>query len=71
VTASDLDLTTPQIERSLNLREARRRAERDTIELALSQSEGNISKAAGLLGVSRPTLYDLLEEHGLSAPAAR
>ena len=71
VTASDLDLATPQIERSLNLREARRRAERDTIELALSQSEGNISKAAGLLGVSRPTLYDLLEEHGLSAPAAR
>jgi two-component system NtrC family response regulator len=66
VTAGDLDLAAPEAERSLNLREARRRAERNAIELALSEAEGNISKTAGLLGVSRPTLYDLLDEHGLS-----
>jgi two-component system NtrC family response regulator len=68
VTAGDLDLAQPQTERPLNLRETRKRAERETIELALSEAEGNISKAAGLLGISRPTLYDLLEEHGFSAP---
>ncbi len=68
VTAGDLDLAQPEAERSLNLREARKRAERKTIELALSEVEGNISKAAGRLGVSRPTLYDLLAEHGFSAP---
>jgi two-component system NtrC family response regulator len=68
VMAGDLDLAQPEMERSLNLREARKRAERGTIELALSEAEGNISKTAGLLGISRPTLYDLLEEHGFSAP---
>jgi len=47
VTAGDLDLAQPEAERSLNLREARKRAERKTIELALSEVEGNISKAAG------------------------
>jgi len=67
VTAADLDLVAPASEPSLNLREARRRAERETIELALSQASGNIAKAAGLLGVSRPTLYDLMDEHGLAA----
>ncbi len=66
VTASDLDLAAPAAERSLNLREARRRAERDVVELALSEAEGNISRAASLLGISRPTLYDLLDEHGLA-----
>jgi two-component system NtrC family response regulator len=70
VTAGDLDLAQPEAPRSLDLREARARAERETIELALAEAAGNISKAAGLLGVSRPTLYDLLAEHGLSVPRA-
>jgi two-component system NtrC family response regulator len=68
VTAADLDLAQPETDRSLNLRDARKRAERETITLALAEAEGNISKAAGLLGVSRPTLYDLLDEHGISTP---
>jgi two-component system NtrC family response regulator len=67
VTAADLDLAPVETERSLSLREARKSAERETIALALAEADGNISKAAGLLGVSRPTLYDLLEEHGFSA----
>ncbi|HEX4081209.1 MAG TPA: PEP-CTERM-box response regulator transcription factor [Rhizomicrobium sp.] len=70
VTAGDLDLGQPEAVRSLDLREARARAERETIELALAEAAGNISKAAGLLGVSRPTLYDLLSEHGLGVPRA-
>jgi len=69
VTAPDLDLAGTAVGPSLNLRDARRRAEREVIEQALLQSEGNISKTAGLLGVSRPTLYDLLGEHGLARPA--
>jgi len=66
VSARDLDLTAPEAVRTLDLREARRRAERDAIETALAQAEGNISRAAKLLGVSRPTLYDLVQEHGIS-----
>jgi two-component system NtrC family response regulator len=69
VTAADLDLTSVSPGPSLNLRDARRRAERDVIEQALLLSEGNISKTAAILGVSRPTLYDLLGEHGLARPA--
>jgi two-component system NtrC family response regulator len=65
---ADLELGEPLTARPLNLREARARVERDTIELALAEASGNISKAAGLLGVSRPTLYDLLGQHGLSVP---
>ncbi|MGH6878045.1 MAG: PEP-CTERM-box response regulator transcription factor [Rhizomicrobium sp.] len=68
VTAADLDLGEPEVERTLNLREARRRTERETIALALAEAAGNISKAAGLLGVSRPTLYDLMDELGLPGP---
>jgi two-component system NtrC family response regulator len=37
------------------------------IRVALTKSYGNISKAADLLGVTRPTLYDLLNKYGLSA----
>ena len=66
VTAADLDLASTEDGRSFDLRLARRRADIDAINLALGESGGNLSKAAKLLGVSRPTLYDLLEEHGLS-----
>jgi two-component system NtrC family response regulator len=39
------------------------------IQRALARSDGRLSAAARLLGVSRPTLYTLLEAHGLSASA--
>ncbi|MGI9249336.1 MAG: helix-turn-helix domain-containing protein [Woeseiaceae bacterium] len=35
--------------------------------MALTKSYGNISKASELLGITRPTLYDLLSKYGLSA----
>jgi two-component system NtrC family response regulator len=48
-----------------NLRQARTRAERQAIVGALAIAEGNISKCAELLGVSRPTLYDLMEKYDM------
>ena len=47
----------------LNLRSAREAADRVAIRRAMTQSEGNISHAAKLLGISRPTLYDLLKQY--------
>ena len=68
VTAADLQLTPGEEEpESLNLREVRQRAESKAIRVALAKSYGNISKAAELLGITRPTLYDLLNKYGLSA----
>jgi two-component system NtrC family response regulator len=49
----------------LNLREARDGAERREVARALARANGNLSKAADLLGISRPTLYDLLNRFGL------
>ena len=52
---------------SLNLREVRQHAESKAIRVALTKCFGNISKAAEMLGVTRPTLYDLLSKYGMSA----
>jgi two-component system NtrC family response regulator len=68
VTSLDLGLGVPDVEGPVEtLREARDRAERNAILTALSANEGNISKAAKSLGVSRPTLYDLLRQHNLKS----
>ena len=70
VTARDLGLDNVEEEPiSLNLREVRQRAESKAIRVALMKNFGNISRAAELLGVTRPTLYDLLNKYGLSAEA--
>jgi two-component system NtrC family response regulator len=71
VEAADLELTDAAVGPvELDLRAARMQAERRVIQLALRQSNGVISTAAKLLGVSRPTLYTLLEEHGIEAVPA-
>ena len=49
------------------LREAREQVEREMIKGAIASSKGNIAKAAEELGISRPTLYDLMRKHGISA----
>ena len=49
----------------LTIREAREAAEYRVIRRALSITENNISKAAKLLAISRPTLHDLLKKHGI------
>ena len=70
VGAGDLDLAgEPEAETAevLNLKSARERADRTVIRHALARSEGNISNSAKLLGISRPTLYDLLKQYDLHA----
>ena len=66
ITAEDLDLETEE-EDSLpvNLKSARELADRRAIRQALARSENNISNTAKLLGISRPTLYDLMKQYGL------
>ena len=67
ITAADLELAAgPEDLAAFDLRTARARAEREVIQRALARSDGRLSTAARLLGVSRPTLYTLLEAHGLS-----
>ena len=47
------------------LKEAREALERDMVQHALKQHSGNITAAANSLGVSRPTLYELMEKLGI------
>jgi two-component system NtrC family response regulator len=68
ITAADLDLDPAAAGEEalpLNLKAAREAADRRCIRQALARSENNISNAAKLLGISRPTLYDLLKQYGL------
>ena len=51
----------------LNIKSAREKADRKVIRHALARSEGNISSTAKMLGISRPTLYDLLKQYDLQA----
>lgn len=67
LTPEDLDLDdteTPQ--EPFNLREVREWAERQAIQRAMSISDNNVSRTADLLGVTRPTLYNLMKKHNLA-----
>ncbi len=61
----DLDLPGAEGTMSVNLRAAREQADRRAIRQALARTENNISGAAKLLGISRPTLYDLMKQYDL------
>ncbi|MDB5841186.1 MAG: prsR [Herminiimonas sp.] len=66
ITGEDLGLQSPGASGEyLNLRQVREEAEYKAMVKALARSDGNIVKAAELLGVSRPTLYDLMSRHGI------
>ncbi|MYN09183.1 PEP-CTERM-box response regulator transcription factor [Pseudoduganella aquatica] len=63
------DLGLPEVEaqavENIDLRQARDAAEYKVMIKALARVDGNILRAAELLGVSRPTLYDLMSHHGI------
>jgi two-component system NtrC family response regulator len=66
IAAEDLDLKSPEHDGlPVNLKAAREAADRTVIRKALAQADGNISSTAKLLGISRPTLYDLLKQYGM------
>ncbi|MDH5392204.1 MAG: PEP-CTERM-box response regulator transcription factor [Gammaproteobacteria bacterium] len=67
ITAEDLDLDTDNNQDSMpfNLREVRANAERLAILRALSHCHGKIAQSSRLLGVTRPTLYTLLEKYDI------
>jgi two-component system NtrC family response regulator len=67
--SADLDLPAKANDEpaAINLRAAREIADRKAIRQAMSRTENNISGAAKLLGISRPTLYDLLKQYRLQA----
>ncbi|MEO5722514.1 MAG: PEP-CTERM-box response regulator transcription factor [Chthoniobacterales bacterium] len=66
ITAQDLELTdgTDRVAPT-TLKEAREFAERETVSQALKRHSGRITNAAADLGISRPTLYELMEKLGL------
>jgi two-component system, NtrC family, response regulator len=66
ISAADLDLDGKgRPPESLNLKQVREAADKRAIRLALARAEGNISSAAKLLGISRPTFYDLIKQYGM------
>ena len=68
VGAKDLDLQDPGDDPEyLNLRVARQRAEVQAVRQSLAVTKGNLTRAAEMLGVTRPTLYDLLEKYGIDS----
>ena len=68
VSAADLDLGARHADEhslAINLRAAREVADRRAIRQAMARTDSNISSAAKLLGISRPTLYDLIKQYRL------
>lgn len=67
VTAFDLDLDAAGEDEAepLNLKQVREAADKRALRRALDVSDGNISQAAKLLGVSRPTFYDLVKQYAM------
>ena len=67
LTAADLELESPATAAlSLNLKEAREAVEREVINRALRKHSGRIAPAAAEMGISRPTLYELMEKLGIA-----
>jgi two-component system NtrC family response regulator len=69
ITAEEVELVAPDgaAEQPLLLREVREAAERTALQRCLSLYHGNVSQAAEALGVSRPTMYDLMSKYGVKS----
>ena len=69
ITPDDLELDTPldgsAADSTLNLKYVRQQAEHDAIIRAIGRCDGNLTAAAKLLGVSRPTVYDLIDKYDI------
>ncbi len=66
ITADDLGLASAEADLGFfNLRQVREEAERQAVVRVLARTNGNIARAAEILGVSRPSLYDLMNRFGI------
>ncbi|HBC58392.1 MAG TPA: hypothetical protein DCZ03_14625 [Gammaproteobacteria bacterium] len=67
ISADELEITPAEKDQSLplNLRTVRERAETNAIIQAVGHAGGNMSRAAELLGITRPTLYSLMSKYNL------
>jgi len=63
----DINIDTEDEQELFNLKDVRENAERMAIIRALGVKDGNVSQAAELLGITRPTLYTLLNKYGMKA----
>ena len=70
VTPTNLELKDPSSSEddASTLRASRDSREKDLVRLAMEKAEWNVSRAAAELGISRPTLYQLLARYGLKKP---
>jgi two-component system, NtrC family, response regulator len=70
LTSENLELKDPSSaeEETSTLRASRDSREKDLVRFAMEKAEGNVSRAAEELGISRPTLYQLLARYGLKKP---
>lgn len=69
ITSEDLELTNPMSAPfAMSLKEARETVEREMINNALRKHNGKVAPTAAELGVSRPTLYELMEKLGIQRP---
>jgi two-component system NtrC family response regulator len=66
ISTDDLAISSEE-EFSINLRQVRQDAEKGAIKLAISMTDGNYSAAAKLLGITRPTLYDLIKKYDIQS----
>ncbi len=70
ISAEDLELEAPEKSARPTLREARERTDRELILHVLNENSFNLAKSASELGISRPSLYDLMEKLGIKKPHA-
>ena len=68
VTPENLELQLSDSRDGETLKASRDHREKELVRLAMEKADGNVTKAASFLGVSRPTLYQLLARYGLKKP---
>jgi len=66
LTVRDLELAPVGAGANTSLKEARENLEREMVQNVLRKYSGKIAPAAAELGISRPTLYDLMEKYGMA-----
>jgi len=65
ITADDLGLSSKEMVKTSTLRKVREQAETQAIRQAYTLANGNLSKTSDLLGITRPTLYALIDKYRL------